>query len=242
MKSRWLQLALLLSLTACSAWAGEVIDRIVAVVNGHALLQSDWEDEVSFEALQNGQPANSATAEARRAAFDRIVERELVRQQMLGIFTPARDAVLRRENEIRAFYPEAKTDAGWDKLLASFNFTQKTIEDAIDAELQTARFVDVRLRPTVKVDSDEIEAYYRDKLVPEIRRKGAEPDPLASVTERINDLLVEQKINQVFIDWIASLRAQSKIEIFMEEEGAEPRPAGDTVEKPGEAKQPGRRP
>ena len=29
--------------------AGEVLDRLVATVNGHAILQSDWNDELRYE-------------------------------------------------------------------------------------------------------------------------------------------------------------------------------------------------
>jgi len=44
--------ALAMALAAPSA-AGPVVDRVVANVNGHVVLQSDWEEEVAFEALAN---------------------------------------------------------------------------------------------------------------------------------------------------------------------------------------------
>jgi hypothetical protein len=34
----------------------EVIDRIVATVNGHIILQSDWDEALCYEALLNGRP------------------------------------------------------------------------------------------------------------------------------------------------------------------------------------------
>jgi peptidyl-prolyl cis-trans isomerase SurA len=232
MRHRWLQIALLLTLAVECSRAGNVIDRIVAVVNGHPLLQSDWNDAANFEALQRGQAPNTTAAPGRRATFDRMVEQELVRQQMQAIYTPEPEVIRQRERELRGLYPEASTDAGWEKLLASYGFDRAQLEDAISAQLQTVRFVDIRLRPTVKVDSAEIEAYYRDKLAPEVRKTGAEPDPLSSVSGRINDLLVEEKINKVFFDWIANLRTQSKIEVFLDEENQAPEaePAAKSAE------------
>ena len=39
---------LLNALVLSAARAGEVIDRIVATVNGHIILQSDWNDALSL--------------------------------------------------------------------------------------------------------------------------------------------------------------------------------------------------
>ena len=40
----------------CRAGAAEVIDRIVATVNGHIILLSDWEDSLRYEAFSGGRP------------------------------------------------------------------------------------------------------------------------------------------------------------------------------------------
>jgi hypothetical protein len=226
MKLRTLQLVLLLSMAASLAHASQVIDRIVAVVNGKPLLQSDWSDEVRFEALQQGRAATAPTGDIRRGAFDRMIEQELIRQQMQGIYTPDPDAIQQRERDIRELYPQAQTDADWEAVLASFGFDRATFEESITAELQTWRFIDIRLRPTVKVEPTEVESYYREHVVPEVRKRGEDPDPLPSLSARIHDLLVEQRINQVFVEWIASLRAQSKIEVFTDS-GTQPVSTGN---------------
>jgi peptidyl-prolyl cis-trans isomerase SurA len=218
MKARLLQLVLTVLLAANCAIAGGQIDGIVAVVNGHPLLLSDWNDALRFEALQRGPAARVDDPAGRRAAFDRIVEQELIRQQMQGLYTPEAEAIQSREQAIRLLYPEAKTEDGWARVLTSFGFNRTELENAISAELQTLRFVDIRLRPTVKVEPTEIESYYRERLVPEVKQAGGEPDPLPEVSSRIHDLLVEQKISQVFFDWIASLRSQSKIEVFVQDQ------------------------
>ena len=41
-----------------AAPAGEILDRIVATVNGHIILQSDWEDAVRYEAFIADRPAD----------------------------------------------------------------------------------------------------------------------------------------------------------------------------------------
>jgi len=62
-------LALLFSIVVPRARA-EVIDRIVATVNGHIILQSDWDEALCYEALLNGRTPAEFKDEDRRA-FDR---------------------------------------------------------------------------------------------------------------------------------------------------------------------------
>src|SRR5437899_3034358 len=43
------------------ACATDIVDRIVATVNGHIILQSDWEDEIRYEAFINGHTLSTLT-------------------------------------------------------------------------------------------------------------------------------------------------------------------------------------
>ena len=71
------------SCDACpSSGRAEVIDRIVATVNGQIILLSDWEDSLRFEAFTSGRPLNRFTAEERKAVLDRLIDRELLREQL----------------------------------------------------------------------------------------------------------------------------------------------------------------
>src|SRR5256885_2564403 len=77
-----LAVALLLCAVALpAAWAGEVIDRIVATVNGHIILQSDWDEALCYEALLSGRAISFFTDEDRRAVLDRLIDQELLGEQ-----------------------------------------------------------------------------------------------------------------------------------------------------------------
>src|ERR1035437_4262127 len=65
-----------------SARAGQVIDRIVATVNGHIILQSDWDEALCYEALLNGRALNQFTDDDRRSVLDRLIDHELLGEQM----------------------------------------------------------------------------------------------------------------------------------------------------------------
>jgi len=64
---------------AFSSISAEVIDRIVATVNGHVILQSDWEDALRYEAFRNRRPLDHLTAEDRKSALDHLIDQELLR-------------------------------------------------------------------------------------------------------------------------------------------------------------------
>src|SRR3984893_5333924 len=74
-------LASALFLVLASATA-EVIDRIIATVNGHIILQSDWDDALCYEALLTNRTLTQITDEDRRAVLDRLIDQELLREQM----------------------------------------------------------------------------------------------------------------------------------------------------------------
>ena len=56
--------------------AGDILDRVVATVNGHVILQSDWEDAVRSEAFIAGRKLDQVTADDEKAALDRLIPSE----------------------------------------------------------------------------------------------------------------------------------------------------------------------
>jgi len=214
MRCKFAQIAIVLLLVGGCGFASQVVDRIIATVNGKPVLQSELEDEIRFEALQEARPPTVVTAAERNAAFQRLIERQLLLQQMQDLYMPTAAEIARREEDIRVLYPSAKSNAAWESVLASYGFTQKELDDLISSQLQTLRFVEMRLRPTVRVQRSEIVAYYNDKLVPQVKRMGAEPDPLSAVADKIEELLTQQKIDKMFSTWMQNLRSQSEIHIM----------------------------
>jgi peptidyl-prolyl cis-trans isomerase SurA len=198
------------SLAACAA---DVLDRIVATVNGHVILQSDWEDEICYEAFINGRSLSSLTPATRKASLDRLIDQELLREQIRGVDSPHDDleGVGKRVLEIREHYPGTQSEQEWHTLLERYGMTQDGLESRIRAELDLTRLVDARLRPTVTVDAKSIESYYNQELLPQLRQTGAADVLLAEVTPKIKEVLTQEKMNQLLTAWLKDLRAGSEI-------------------------------
>jgi len=197
------------------AHAGQVIDRIVARVNGRIILQSELEEAVSYEALLNGQALSQVTADGRRAVLDRLIDQELLHEQL-------KSSELKRATEAEAasqlaaarkLYPEAVTDEGWQALLAKYGLREKDLVSHVQQQIDLMRLVDARLRPAVQIDSKTVEAYYREKFVPQLKQAGAGEVPLADVSAKIKELLTQEKVSELLVSWLQSLRSESDVRI-----------------------------
>jgi len=192
--------------------AGPVIDRVVTNVNGHVVLLSDWEEEIAFEALVNGRSPESFTSEERAAALNRLIDQELLREQVRpGQGSPASE-VQARVADVRKLQPDAATEQGWHAALQRYGLTQGALEKRLSDEMQLMRLVEDRLRPSIQVDQQAIERYYRDQLLPDIKKTGGSAKPLTEVYGKIKDLLAEQKMNELLTGWLESLRSGSQIQ------------------------------
>ena len=196
---------------AISATAGPIVDRVVANVNGHVLLQSDWEQEVSFEALSNGRDPDSFTSEERNAALQRLIDQELLREQVRPSQPAPPDQVAARVTEVRKLNPECATDQGWHATLQRYGLTQAALEKRLSDQMQLMKLVEDRLRPSIQIDEHAVESYYHDQLLPEMKKAGSRAAPLTEVFGRIKDLLAEKKMNELLTGWLASLRSGSHI-------------------------------
>jgi len=195
--------------------AAEVIDRIVAIVNGHIILQSDWDEALCYEALLSNRSLSKFTDDDRRAVLDRLIDQELLREQMKSAdFPHATDAeVAARIAAARTQYPQAASAQAWQSLLAQFQLTEKDLLAHVRQQIDVMRLVEARLRPVVQVDAKSIEAYYRDQFVPQLKHSGASDVPLAEVSAKIRELLTEQKVSELLVSWLQTLRSEGQVHI-----------------------------
>jgi peptidyl-prolyl cis-trans isomerase SurA len=198
-----------------AAWAGDVIDRIVAVVNGHIILQSDWDEALSYEALLDHRDVGQFTDEDRRGVLDRLIDQELLGEQMKSAsFQHASESeVSDRVEEARKQYPEAATDEGWGAVLARFGLSEKDLMAHVEQQIDLMRLVDAHLRPAVQIDSKTVEAYYREEFVPQLKQSIVEAVPSTDVAAKIRELLTQQKVNELMVSWLQSLRSESKVSV-----------------------------
>jgi hypothetical protein len=219
-----------LCLACAGVLAGEIIDRIVGTVNGQPILQSDWDLAMRYEAFLDQRPLRF-TPEAARGALERLVDQELLRQQIrtYRLQPVSANELRKRIEDVRKQIPDGATDAGWQAALARYGLTATEFEERMTDQVEIMRFVEVRLRPTVHVDRRNIEAYYRDKLLPQLKEKGAKEVPLGEVSPQIEEILSQQAMDALLAELLRDLRQQA--EIHIDPAALPPQPGSTTAQE-----------
>ncbi len=198
----------------------QTLDRVVAVVNNHGILLSDIDEEIRLSILD---PAGqSSTPLTPQRALEQLISRNLIEQQMrqedIQAAEPTQAEVDARLKEIRTELPacvhaNCASEAGWKAFLAAHGLTQDRVEASLRYRLQILSFIELRFRQGISVSEEEIETYYHDSLIP-LYAKGEEIPPFEKVAPRIQEILLQQKVNVLFDDWLRNLRTQGEIEVL----------------------------
>jgi hypothetical protein len=226
--------SLLACLFACLAAAGPtqawaqaprpdapvVLDRVVAVVNNQAILSSDLDDEIRLSVLDPGRGGLGVLD--RKTALEQLIARALIQQQIreqdLQAADPTQAEVDARLAEIRHQLPaclrqNCASDAGWKAFLTAHGLAQERVEAYLRYRVEILRFIEQRFRQGIRISQPEIQTYYRETLLPQYTKGEAIP-PLDKVSPRIQEILLQQKVNVLFDDWLTNLRKQGEVEVL----------------------------
>jgi hypothetical protein len=201
---------LLLALLPCAA---EVVDRIVAVVNKQVILQSELEQTLHVEFLLQGKPLNKVTGPEQQTVLEQLIDRDLLEQQSMHpeLLNPTAEELAAQMREVRAQLG-ATDNERWQALLASYGVTEQDVEEQVSSQLRILKFVDRRFRALAQIDRTAINAYYQEKLLPQLRKQNAPLPPLNEVAPKIEKILAEQRIDELLSSWLQTLRSQSHIQ------------------------------
>ena len=198
---------------------GVVLDRVVAVVNGDLILESDINEERRFEEIQ---PYRDVRRDfSREMAIARLVDRTLILQQAnLEIETGVSDAELDAQLlTLKKDIPECgqfqcETDAGWTRFLDHHGFTVREFRELWRQRMVLLKFIEVRFRNGIHVPDAEIKAYYERTMLPEYARRRVAPPALGTISKRIEEVLLQQQVGALLVDWLESLRAQGSVRMM----------------------------
>jgi peptidyl-prolyl cis-trans isomerase SurA len=203
---------------------GQVLDRLVAVVNGDVILESDVDEERRFEEVQ---PYRTVAESTRAKLIERLVDRALILQQAA---LQAEDAVTDKELDaqiatLRTDIPECQqyhceTDEGWKSYLAKHGFTVEEFSSRWRKRMQLLRFIELRFRNGVSIKDEEIQEYYDKTMLPEYEKRHVTPPPVDTIKRRIEEVLLQQQVSALLQDWLKSLRAQGSVWIVTPGEAA----------------------
>jgi len=195
------------------------IDRVVAVVNGDLILESDVDEERRMAAfLPYSDPAGSFS---RPKAIERLIDRDLIEQQAKvqpqKLITDAE--VQANLNDVRKDILACKeykceTAAGWQRFLAANGFTEAELLKRWRERMETLAFIEQRFRMGIRISDAEVKQYYTKTLLPQYAERHAAAPKLDSISDRIREILLQQQVSALLDDWLKALRASGDVRMM----------------------------
>jgi len=199
-----------------------VLDHVVAVINGNVILESDVKEEMGYAVLQPFGVDGARNTPQR--ALQRLIDRDLILQQMATetaqtVAPPTPEEVQQRITQLRGVIPECaryhcETDAGWQEFLQANGLTEKDVEAHWSQRMLILSFIQSRFGSGIRITPAEIADYYNKTLVPQLHDKTVKPPPLAAVSSRIEEILLQQRVSSLLLEWLQSLKSEGSVSIL----------------------------
>jgi len=192
----------------------------VAVINGRVILASDVLAQQRFAVFEPlSVPGGEFTP---MQAMQQIVNRTLLLEQMQEqeLTPPPPDAEVNEEiAELRRRIPacagqSCETEQGWQHFLTAQGTTEAELRTHWRERMEMLEFIRVRFRTGIRIMKPEIETYYKQQLVPEFEARKLKAPPLAQVSERIEEVLLQQHVNVLLEDYLRSLKDAGSVLIL----------------------------
>jgi parvulin-like peptidyl-prolyl isomerase len=187
-------------LILCSALAvqGEVIDRILAVVDGRIITQSDVRQEREVRERLGLKAAETDKALVQSLIDDRLIESEIAD-------FPGVDAT---DGEVTAYLQSS---------VARDGVASAALRNAVGRHIRMQKVFDVKFRQSIRPGDDDIRKYYDEVFVPKARESGLNPIPPLSdpqMAKAVHDNVVQELMDHEVSVWLDAIRKRSSIEVF----------------------------
>jgi hypothetical protein len=193
--------------SSTDVYAGQVVDRVVARVEGDILLLSDLRELGQFQQLSGAQP------EPESKRLEELIEQWIIeREAKIARFDQPKDsevdtALLQMQKTLGGEQPFAAR-------LKEFSLTTSAVRRLLRRELFFSRYLDYKFRPAVQVDEAAEKKYFDQELVPVLVAHGETAPSFDTVREQIHELLVQRDISARADQWLTESRTRLKVEFF----------------------------
>lgn len=180
----------------------EIIDRVLAVVNGAVIMQSDV-----LAAFELGMVVPGTTDDPMAAVLLQLIDRQLMLAEVDRYVPPepSADAIDRAAQQVRARFATASE---YDSALARWGMGEERLRRLLRDELRIRAYLDERFIVPPPSD-DELGEYYRDHLSTFTR--GGEVVPFDAARAEITTAVAATRRAALISDWVTGLRRRADI-------------------------------
>ncbi|HSA96750.1 MAG TPA: hypothetical protein VLJ16_11920 [Acidobacteriota bacterium] len=197
----------MLSALFASAAGGQMVNAIVAVVNGQVITLLDV--QVAAEFGLAGPAGAEAGTDPREAALESLIDRKLVLDLAREVRSADRSEIAAASAELKASMGEGAFAAK----LAKFGLTEEGLAPYLEERIRYDKALALRFSAAIPVSVTEVERYYRDIYVPEQTRVGRTVEPLDRVSGAIEAGIRDERRTRQMAGWVRDLRKRADIQI-----------------------------
>jgi hypothetical protein len=185
-----------------TAAAQEVIDRVLAVVDGEIITLSDVRGVLALGLV----PAPAPEADPVGATMNRLIDRELMLREVQRYLPPepAETDLDRRFREIRARFPPGQA---FDEAILQLGFDIGRLTEWVRNDLRIDQYLRERFTSAGQLTDAEVEEYFlqhQADLLPEGRS-------LADARELARRNLAAERREALVAEWLAGLRRRGDV-------------------------------
>ena len=175
----------------------EVIDRILATVDGHIITMSDVRQEQEIRERLGQKAVESEKALVQALIDDRLIEGQIADYPGIDV-------------------TDAEVSAALQDSIAREGNPTKAVREAVRQRIMMEKVFDLKFRQSIAPTEEDIRKYYENVFVPEARSRGNPVLPLSDpeMSRAIRGNVVEELMNHALTVWLDAIRGRSKIEIF----------------------------
>ena len=185
----------------------------MAVVDEDPILASELEKVIALGLVQRREKEDDVAF--RRRILNGLIEERLRFHEIdrFGFEQVPVDLIEKNVAEIRARFPN---EEAFRKTLRDLGLTQQALRQLVARQLMVLTHVEEQLGPRVFVSLDDITAYHRNVLTPEMQKRKQPVPPLEDVRDQIRAVLKELRLNQELDKWTEELRRAADIHIYFD--------------------------
>jgi len=188
---------------------GEVVDRIVAVVNNEVITLTDVNIIQKFGLFEDLE--ESLDMDMQRQILNRLIDQKLVIQLASERFMVAEEEL---EASLSDIVQNTDPDLAEEALL-QFGLDWDDLKSYLREILLFQKILSQRFNRVVIVSIEEIESFYEQVYVPSQREQNLTPQPMIEVLDRLEGELQREKVEDQVQKWIENLKREANIQIII---------------------------
>ena len=174
----------------------EVIDKVVAVVDGHIITASDMRQERDILMRLNEKPVDDDKALVQQLIDNYLIETQIA--DFPGVEVTDEDVM-----------------AELQKSVAREGAPPRALREAVRLRIRMQKYFEMRFGQFIHATDEDVQKYYNDVFVPEAGKRGLNPvPPLTQVSDLIRSNVFQEGLHHEITIWLEAIRRRSNIEVF----------------------------